>query len=621
MESSCGVYHPLSEDAHVASSTSADHQRQLLLHRDGECIMGGGSTPPQKTATSSRSQRKVVGRLRHFDDDTDGHHTAGPHQRAIQLHHVASNTPAAMGVFRTPAHATTHTLPVPSPHGSSENWGMIRRFGFPCSQDSAVCDAEHDAYQTSIASATFHCESLWSAALRGVPLLANATDETNTPLRKLCLRCGIPGHLRGVVWLTLSGVALRLEENEKFCASLLHRFGAAPDAEAVDSIEKDIDRTFPQHPYYAQEFDVGQAKLRRVLHALCWRNPMLNYCQSFNFLAATLLLVTDDEDATFWLMVLLLETILPNDYYGEGLIGAKVDQEVVAELIRSELPALAAHFDEIRFDVRALVPSWLLSMFVNVFPFDTVIRIWDVLCTHADLTAYSRSGKKFGVTGAHSPQGGGVGSGGAASMRSAFPIAVMVGFFKLHANDLLRLDDAGEVMHYVGHQAAVSFDRERLVDAALSVPLSADRLHLLRRHHRVMVRQQEAARVAARRAFQLSRDKNVRNSVLAGSNAMKLASSAVRSPNSPLWRTDGPFPTVSSVSSGGGGGGRSDQNVFGDHRQQSIEVLHDGGSDDYYGSGGVLAFHDETNPGEELQEVFVPRVYEEEEAPVHVDDE
>ncbi|CUI14290.1 Hypothetical protein, putative, partial [Bodo saltans] len=420
--------HPLSEGALVTTSSSmfADDAvggamaspQQQQQHTSGAAGVGVGSSSPQPSASGVR---RVVGRLRHFDEDGEdsnlrGHHrshntsSTAQQQRHHHHHHnqhhaAALSGPPPTGVFRTAAHPTAHTIPIPSPHGSSENWGMIRRFGFPCSQDSAVCDAEHHAYQTFIAHALANCESLWSAALRGVPLLANATDETNAPLRKLCLRCGIPGHLRGVVWLTLSGVALRLEENEMFCASLLHRFGVAPDAEAVDSIEKDIDRTFPQHPYYAQEFDVGQAKLRRVLHALCWRNPMLNYCQSFNFLAATLLLVTDDEDATFWLMVLLLETILPNDYYGEGLIGAKVDQEVVSEIIALELPTLAAHFDDIRFDVRALVPSWLLSMFVNVFPFDTVIRIWDVICTHADLTAYSRSGKKFGVTGAHHNHG------------------------------------------------------------------------------------------------------------------------------------------------------------------------------------------------------------------------
>ncbi|CUI14291.1 Hypothetical protein, putative [Bodo saltans] len=168
-------------------------------------------------------------------------------------------------------------------------------------------------------------------------------------------------------------------------------------------------------------------------------------------------------------------------------------------------------------------------------------------------------------------------------------------------------------MHYVGHAAAVSFDRERLVEVALSVPLSADRLHLLRRQHRVKVRQQEAARVAARRAFQLSREKNVRNSVsLAGSSLMQPSTSAVHSPlYSPLWRTDGPFPTLNS-SGGVAGASEASVNLFGD-RQQSIEVLTN--NDDYYGSG-VVGYHhhkhDDENAGEELQEVFVPRVYEEE---------
>lgn len=535
--------HPLAPVAaatavvNTSCSTNAQNGGGGVPSLQNSFLQGGAPSSSSQSTTlllgnekSALPPARGVGRPRRFDDGDGGDSPAGATSGA---HRNAREQAALTGVFRYPPHPSLGALPTPTQQGS-ENWGMVRRFGFPCSQESVVCDAEHRAHHQYLEAAVMKCEKQWSVALKGVPLLANATDESTGPLRKLSLRCGIPGHLRGIVWLTLSGVALRLEENEKFCASLLHRFGLAPDPEAVDAIEKDVDRTFPNHPYYAAA-DAGQPKLRRVLHALCWRNPLLNYCQSFNFLAATLLLVTDDEDATFWLMVMLLENILPNDYYGEGLLGAKIDQEVVAGLVASELPHLAQHLDEIRFDVRALVPSWLLSLFVNVFPFDTVIRIWDVLCTHADLTARSNSGKHFGTTGGSSSRSSGGGSFGcgSASMRSAFPIAIMIGFLKLHESTLLALDDAGEVMQRISREASTCFDREQLVEAALSVPLSADKLHLLRRHHRVLVRQQEVAKATARRALQARRSG---------------AQPAGGHPQSPLWRTDERFPSTVGLS-------------------------------------------------------------------------
>ena len=48
---------------------------------------------------------------------------------------------------------------------------------------------------------------------------------------------------------------------------------------------------------------------------------------------------------------------------------------------RKFLPTLAAHLDEINFDLTMLTTSWFMCLFVNVLPPATVMRIWDVLLT------------------------------------------------------------------------------------------------------------------------------------------------------------------------------------------------------------------------------------------------
>ena len=56
-------------------------------------------------------------------------------------------------------------------------------------------------------------------------------------------------------------------------------------------------------------------------------------------IAATLLLIMEEEDA-FWMMVAIIEDFLPPSYYSPSLIGVQADQLVLRGLIASHLPAL-----------------------------------------------------------------------------------------------------------------------------------------------------------------------------------------------------------------------------------------------------------------------------------------
>jgi len=68
----------------------------------------------------------------------------------------------------------------------------------------------------------------------------------------------------------------------------------------IDQIEKDLRRTYVHHPYFNDEKVL--AALRRVLIAYSWRNPLVSYSQSFNFIAGLMLLHLSEEEV-FWLFV------------------------------------------------------------------------------------------------------------------------------------------------------------------------------------------------------------------------------------------------------------------------------------------------------------------------------
>lgn len=129
----------------------------------------------------------------------------------------------------------------------------------------------------------------------------------------------------------------------------------------------DCHRTFPTNVFFAGD-GPGVGKLRNVLVAYSWRNPVIGYCQGMNNLVATLLLVYPSEEQVFWILCSLIERILPGDYYTEHLLVCRADQRVLEELVKRDLPTLAAHFEELGVELPAVTFSWFLSLFTDAVP-------------------------------------------------------------------------------------------------------------------------------------------------------------------------------------------------------------------------------------------------------------
>ena len=162
----------------------------------------------------------------------------------------------------------------------------------------------------------------------------------------------MPGSLRVRTWLCITGMAKQQEKYPEHYASMVRK-GARLADEQRDEIEKDLNRTFPNHPLFAGEHvrshapapapapgggggsggsavgsgglgavrvegllarpgePAGRSALRRLLLAYAAHNENTGYCQALNFLGGMLLLVTGmrEEDA-FWLLLALVEPTL-----------------------------------------------------------------------------------------------------------------------------------------------------------------------------------------------------------------------------------------------------------------------------------------------------------------------
>ena len=63
--------------------------------------------------------------------------------------------------------------------------------------------------------------------------------------------------------------------------------------------------------------------LRNVLCTYTKRNPTVGYCQGMNFIVGRLLRFMKEEEA-FWTLAMIVETILPLDYYS-NMVGVLID--------------------------------------------------------------------------------------------------------------------------------------------------------------------------------------------------------------------------------------------------------------------------------------------------------
>ena len=128
-----------------------------------------------------------------------------------------------------------------------------------------------------------------------------------------------------MLWFQLSGAA---EKCDLECRRGVPKYEDICDlgsSECSAQIEKDLLRTFPGNEKMGgKEGTEGIDSLRRILTAYSLRNPLVGYCQSMNFLVATLLLFCEEREA-FWILATLIEDKLSADFYSLTMLGLQTD--------------------------------------------------------------------------------------------------------------------------------------------------------------------------------------------------------------------------------------------------------------------------------------------------------
>lgn len=156
---------------------------------------------------------------------------------------------------------------------------------------------------------------------------------------KRYIRKGIPSSKRCDVWMKISGAG-------KFQKQFPNRFRELieeePEKSLKDSIIIDLPRTFPDNSM----FNTQKEQLYNILIAFAHSNKAIGYCQGLNYIAGLLLLVTKDEEKSFWLLKIIVEEHVPN-YHTSKMENLLRDLAVFKELVIRRVPEVNRHIENL----------------------------------------------------------------------------------------------------------------------------------------------------------------------------------------------------------------------------------------------------------------------------------
>lgn len=184
---------------------------------------------------------------------------------------------------------------------------------------------------------------------------------------------GIPCECRSTIWLLASGASSLRASSPRSYASY---FNAHQDESVIRQIEVDVPRTYSDHRFFTGP---GRGQLTRLLNALADRlGKDVRYVQGMNIVTGLILLVCDDEEMAFWIVVAFMERLNMKALYVDGLDQLQACLRTLGQLISSKLPDVRRYFGEEGIEPFCYGTPWFLTMFAYALPVRQCARLFDV---------------------------------------------------------------------------------------------------------------------------------------------------------------------------------------------------------------------------------------------------
>lgn len=146
-------------------------------------------------------------------------------------------------------------------------------------------------------------------------------------------------------------------------------------------IDLDVPRTINNHIVFYTRYGLGQRSLFKVLHAFSLHCTECGYCQGMGGVAVTLLCYM--EERACWQMLQRLhdakEDFELHRTFAPGFPGLLESFYVQGQLLKLIAPRLAELLEREGVTASAYATRWYITLFYNVVPFETQLRLWDAV--------------------------------------------------------------------------------------------------------------------------------------------------------------------------------------------------------------------------------------------------
>ncbi|CAI8494419.1 unnamed protein product [Hanseniaspora opuntiae] len=184
-------------------------------------------------------------------------------------------------------------------------------------------------------------------------------------LERMVFTDGIPSDLRPFLWKFITQSNLKNLQN-------LYVNNVAIESTHKTQIEKDIMRTsfIPKDK---------EEMLKNVCIAYSNYDSDLGYTQGLCFIVTPILLTLDSEEETFSLLVKLMQDYDLRSFYTQDMPGLMLKLYQFDKLLQEFSPQVHAHLGQCGIISNMFVSQWFLSFFGYRFPYEFVIRIFDII--------------------------------------------------------------------------------------------------------------------------------------------------------------------------------------------------------------------------------------------------
>ncbi|ETB62886.1 hypothetical protein YYC_00521 [Plasmodium yoelii 17X] len=212
---------------------------------------------------------------------------------------------------------------------------------------------------------------------------------------------GIPDYLRGFVWQILLqsyvykdrtyadkdinnnennseyiNQSNKCEKGYKYYLSITNKYES--------SIKKDINRTYPKHILFKNNYEKGQKILFNVLKAYSNYNQDLGYCQGMAFIVATFILYMNEEDS-FYMLIALIDKYKLNDLFSSSMPLLNEYLYILDKLLLHFFPKIYNHLEKENVHSIALAFFKLQEEEILKESFEEILNRLKVLSKHVEL--------------------------------------------------------------------------------------------------------------------------------------------------------------------------------------------------------------------------------------------